>query len=102
MKSDTDLLKLAAKAAGYVLSDTKPGYPLVVEGFGAWNPLECDGDALRLSVKLKIDIKYYDDHLVCWYENYLGTGYIHYDGDALAATRRAITLAAVGMAEATQ
>ena len=58
--SDRELLELAAKAAGYKLerfiSAVYP-YPTVYTVNGKpWNPLTDDGDALRLSVKLCIDI----------------------------------------------
>lgn len=59
-----------------------------------WNPLQDDGDALRLAVKLKIDTKHYDGYVVCWFESFLGTGNIPYGDDPYAATRRAITRAA--------
>lgn len=49
--TDRELLELAAKAAGYDL--------LVRDN---WNPLTDDGDALRLAVKLQIDVLIYN----CW------------------------------------
>lgn len=60
--SDRELLEMAAKAAGYKperfddedgiwLNDSNPDY-----GYDWWNPLEDDGDALRLAVTLDIDI----------------------------------------------
>lgn len=65
------------------------------DGRNAWNPLTDDGDALRLAVKLQIDVKQYRDHVVAWFDGgYIGTGRIPYDGDPCAATRRAIVLAA--------
>jgi hypothetical protein len=47
--TDRELLEAAAKAAG--------------NGFviGYWNPLTDDGDALRLAVKLGIDLTFYLD-----------------------------------------
>ncbi|MFV1941091.1 hypothetical protein VPH49_09720 [Pseudomonas luteola] len=65
--SDRELLELAAKAAGYPVRwyedslaygqtfgiEVEPGNPC---GFEVWNPLEDDGDALRLAVKLNIEI----------------------------------------------
>ena len=54
-KADRELLVLAAKAASYEYY--KHGGYIVVDGIpGNWNPLTDDGDALRLAVKLKIDI----------------------------------------------
>lgn len=53
--TDRELLELAAKAAGidgYFASDDQN------ERDEYWNPLTDDGDALRLVVKLKIEIGY--------------------------------------------
>ena len=48
--TDRELLELAAKAAGYEYA--KHGGYIVVYGIpGNWNPLQDDGDALRLAVK---------------------------------------------------
>jgi hypothetical protein len=106
--TDKELLKLAAKAAGLRLfiwgakgaenyciknADGSPG--------DRWNPLTDDGDALRLAVKLKIDVKHYDDYVVGWFDGgYIGTGKIMYEGDPYAATRRAITRAAAEIGKA--
>jgi len=64
---DRELLGLAAKAAGYPIhSDAKwvgagGGKPSLYMGLRGqkWNPLEDDGDALRLAVKLHLDICFY-------------------------------------------
>lgn len=57
--SDHELLKLAAKAAGVTChwAPTKPDYD-TNEGQQPiyWNPLEDDGDALRLAVKLQLRV----------------------------------------------
>lgn len=53
--SDRELLELAAKASGYDVMRTVSGN-LVVD-FKKWNPLEDDGDALRLAVNLDISIR---------------------------------------------
>lgn len=119
--TDRDLLELAAKAAGYSFIDyhepcqdrsaqlstrwagawaevKKPDAPL---GSCRWNPLTDEGDALRLAVKLKINVltpagdgdramaiigagKSYD----------IATHMADVDGDPYAATRRAVVLAA--------
>lgn len=59
--NDRELLELAAKAAGRsvkwdgnvaVLLDFEPG----VDDCSAWYPLEDDGDALRLAVKLRLNV----------------------------------------------
>jgi hypothetical protein len=74
--TDKELLELAAKACG--LEEAK----MRIE-FNQWNPLEDDGDALLVMVKLGIDIAkaqvdYWDKH----------------SNDPYATTRRAIVRAA--------
>jgi len=101
---DHELLQYAAKAAGYGISgwdDMVDNYLYVSDPSTpsrrpfAWLPLTDDGDAMRLAVKLKIDIKHYDDHVVGWFDGgYIGTGKIMYGTDPYAATRRAIVRAA--------
>lgn len=96
MSTDRELLELAAKAAGY-WNYTYNCY----EGPVSWNPLTNDGDALRLAVKLKMDIRpseetqtihIWSDVLDQWIgEFYGGTN------DSYAATRRAIVRAAASM-----
>jgi hypothetical protein len=112
-QTDLDLLDLAAKAAGYkkyyshyLGRDSFVTYDdeyysevyerrVVGEKTLDWNPLADDGDALRLAVTLKIDVKHYDDYVVGWFDGgYIGTGRIFYEGDPYAATRRAIVRAA--------
>ena len=56
--SDKELLTLAAKAAGVGYADKDGKFiPFVPE---TWNPLTDDGDALRLAVKLRIELEFYD------------------------------------------
>jgi len=56
--TDRELLELAAKAAGHKLVfdyDANLQGPCIIDSEGfpeQWNPLEDDGDALRLAVKL--------------------------------------------------
>lgn len=100
---DVDLLMLAAKAAGITIDFPCGMYdPMlaVKDEFGNyrwWNPIIDDGDALRLAVKLKFDIRFTEIdglHEVevhgpwdGWFSE--DTGSDHY-----AATRRAIVRAA--------
>jgi hypothetical protein len=106
--TDKELLELAAKAIGekcdqlganaFGLYKPKEGY---MQPYIEWNPLTDDGDALRLAVNLKIDVKHYDDYVVGWFDGgYIGTGKIMYEGDPYAATRRAITRAAAEIGKA--
>lgn len=83
---DVELLKRAASAAGMRYSAN-------------WDPLEDDGDALRLATKLKLSV---------WFEERESNQYTHiiwvspcfepYKGDVDAATRRTIVRAAAAMA----
>lgn len=57
MSTDKELLELAAKAAGFISSIGQYYGPEV------WNPLTNDGDALRLMIKLEIDILFYRKHV---------------------------------------
>lgn len=56
--SDRELLELAAKASGE-LTPSWYGNDAYFEGvLSRWNPLEDDGDALRLAVKLGIELAF--------------------------------------------
>jgi hypothetical protein len=63
--SDRELLELAALALGRVSYDGKPD--IGPDGDQEWNPLDDDGDALRLAIKLNIDISFApeSDSVVC-------------------------------------
>ena len=54
--TDKELLELAAKACGMTVNDalSKIGKPINL--YSMWNPLADDGDALRLSAHLSIDV----------------------------------------------
>ena len=102
--TDRDLLEFAAKAAGMDVSFIGPlGVYTRATDTQAWNPLTDDGDALRLAVKLGlevcIDIRYeYEPRThVIGFCNDVGAGTldaIEVHGDPYAATRRAIVRAA--------
>ncbi len=100
--TDRELLEAAAKAAGFdsvieMYGFNDFGEPLLDgnEPPTVWNPLADDGDALRLAVKLKIDICLGHDFLYTqttiaptpMFKEAVGT-------DPYAATRRAIVRAA--------
>ena len=103
--NNRELLEQAAKAAGI---EAKNGELYVYHnGFGwNWNPLTDDGDALRLAVKLDIDVLTQDADLK------VGALYPTKDGsaevwegvndDPYAATRRAIVRAAAEIAKETK
>jgi len=102
MKTDRELLELAAKAAGldYRFNDSTSAQPHWVRsltGYTAWNPLTDGDDALRLAVKL--EIRYSVSNGATWVEWSTGktSSFLHHEphgGDPSAATRRAIVRAA--------
>ena len=99
MLTDRELLELAAKAARLTVTDQSTR---VVTSFwgswgGSWNPLDNDGDALRLAVKLRMmidDIRqgYKEGHIVAVADG--AHAYEPRGDDPYAATRRAIVRAA--------
>lgn len=108
--TDRELLELAAKAAGLDLEwcdfwGCMAKNLGVIDGFDrhtCWNPLQDDGDALRLAVKLNIEFACFDDlqkvNAGVWSDD--GESWdcmTPYRGDKLAATRRAIVRAAAQM-----
>lgn len=112
--TDRELLELAAKAAGIEHGGDRTACGLSLTGpdgrhraLPRWNPLEDDGDALRLSVKLAMEV-YIDTHpdgCACTEvrstlhpERWGSQVVINHDGDADAATRRAIVRAAAELA----
>lgn len=113
--TDRELLELAAKAAG-IKYDQEASKPNPVSGawFGLWltydrepteydrrrwNPLCDDGDALRLAVKLRLDIDHHQSSVNVW-DGYIGTGRLPNGDDPYAATRRAIVRAAAEIGKA--
>ena len=102
MNNDKDLLTLAAKAAGIEgeWSRWHQSYgDLWVEGLNTggpilWNPLTDDGDALRLAVKLRLELGFPKEYCV-W--SFGTNGVVCMEdpsNDPYAATRRAIVRAA--------
>lgn len=94
--SDRELLELAAKAAGVVINKARTaerdeaGYGhlgLWTTTTTNWNPLTDDGDALRLAVRLEMDIFFNDGDT-----DVLGVS--EGGGDPFKRTRRAIVRAA--------
>jgi hypothetical protein len=104
MSTDRELLELAAKAAGIVGLTWRNGSQCFYfddpeTGRELWDPLQRDGQALRLFVKLGMGTK-----VMC-----LSTGCgrtlceflpVDFEGDPAAATRRAIVLAAADIGKA--
>jgi hypothetical protein len=91
MTTDRELLELAAKAGGFREYD---------EHYVPWNPLDDDGDALRLAVKLMLHIGVNPGNKVFCSPTYSDKPTVHEScelrgiQDPYAATRRAIVRAA--------
>ena len=94
--NDKELLELAAKAAG------KDHVPHKSNGnewrpmFSAWNPLTDDGDALRLAVKLGMQMYIWqpNDGIGAHYTEMNRYTKEKHNDDPYSATRRAIVRAA--------
>ena len=95
--TDKELLELTAKAAGIeIVKWNSHDSPMIRYDAAInipWNPITDDGDALRLAVKLKMNIDIVEEAT--------GAGALVYrwcsevnNGDPYAATRRAIVRAA--------
>lgn len=106
--TDRKLLEAAAKAAGIPLIPYTwnkgtgwdyEGFRVAGEGDNEWNPLESDGDALRLAVKLGFDIGVADQE-VCAIPYDFPACVEPVNGDPYAATRRAIVKAAAEIGRA--
>jgi hypothetical protein len=100
--TDKELLTLAAKAAGIkllwwngVYKDVTGADPnRCMTSVPIWNPLNIEtGDALRLAVKLMLEIYIHEDDTQCIGPN-LHSAIETHKGDPYAATRRAIVRAA--------
>jgi hypothetical protein len=110
--TDKELLELAAKAAGIkIIRFTDTGWALYVDKnedgkyWQSWNPLDSDGDALRLAVKLHMTIDRSETrpaaYVYCDWRDECDIQAIEpYNDDPCAATRRAIVRAAadIGLA----
>lgn len=112
MMDDRTLLERAAKAAGYKALEWHREIPreggssvcvLYVgqcEAFRPFSPLEDDGDALRLAVKLRLSVDAWGSGAaaVVSLANRAMVAEPHYGDDPERATRRAIVRAAASMA----
>lgn len=116
-EEDRDLMRLAAKAIGVqieflshanglesVVAEHEDPSKHITDGY-MWNPLEDDGDALRLAVKLEMEM--YTGSLpdgdAEQYVSSIPGEYMceRHRGDAMRATRRAIVRAAAEIGKAT-
>lgn len=104
--TDRELLELAAKAAGKDIDlsryDEDWGFAILhMAKWKWWNPLADDGDALRLAVKLDIDVRpSMSGKTKFRYAWINGKSYSDVNVDSYAATRRAIVRAAAEIGKA--
>lgn len=106
---DRDLLEKAAKAYGLdgwkwckTFGCMKSPRKKTPYGYATsfWNPLTDDGDALRLSVKLRVRIEFTSATVYAIPPNDPCDWMLeHFEDDELAATRRAIVRAAASIGE---
>jgi hypothetical protein len=115
--TDRELLELAAKAAGIVVVRSRLHDPLnrdmlvkkshhnKGQEHGGWNPLADDGDALRLAVRLGMNVFQAAKSAYALPSDDDGTyeeqvRYVDVANDQFAATRRAIVRAAAEIGKA--
>ena len=98
--NDRELLELAAKAAGYEVEFVRNSgcFYRCEEDIGReeWNPLDDDGDAMRLLTKLNLEIersKLADRAYVGLVGEAPWVEYVNDEQDIYACTRRAIVCA---------
>lgn len=106
MKSDRELLELAAKASGIVGTWSR-GHQTYgdqwIEGLDCggrflWNPLVSDGDTLRLAVELKMKITIGNAIVMVEAIGIPDVG-VQFTDNPAAATRRAVVRAAAAIGE---
>lgn len=120
MMTDRELLEFAAKAAGIVVVRRRLDDPMhsdmlispsvrnPYQHSGPWNPLTDDGDALRLAVKLKINIEFLwtmgkkEGGVNCWPSGRGDCGASEDGLHSIEVTRKAITRAAAEIGKALQ
>lgn len=94
--TDRELLEAAARAAGmHIEYWAQETYPVVRDGNSnvGWQPLVFDSDALRLAMHLGMRVSLREAHADGGAIRKIGD-----DEDEMAATRRAIVMAAAAMA----
>lgn len=105
MKTDRELLELAAKAADIDCVMTQPFIGMQIRDGNLWNPLTDDGDALRLADRCSLTVCMNGSGTVSACDDYnkaevFATQSIHEcGGSRIAATRRAITRATAAIGE---
>ena len=104
--TDRELLELAAKAIGDSATEYNERKGVWLERAKCWwNPRDDDGDALRLAVRLGLDVEMHGCNSTHPYacafdcQKNIAEEVQLEDGDPYAATRRAIVRAAAEMAK---
>lgn len=94
----TELLSFSANALGGKFDEDKSSITFDGVGFNQWNPVDNDGDALRLAVMLELDVQQDPDSVLVWFwiDGVLDSDNVVVEAgyDRFAATRLAITQAA--------
>lgn len=92
---DRELLRLAAIAGAELRGEWVNSEAYFDGVLTRWNPLTDDGDALRLAVKIGVDIQPKGSGVEVWvFESRVSSGVVEYGDNRYAATRRAIVRAA--------
>lgn len=105
MKTDKELLELAAKAADLNIKwrDMKGGYEraLLTPKLNGkwWNPIADDGDAFRLAVKLNLGVDVSYTWINIFYNNKVLVASPVIVSEKIEITRRAIVRAAAAIGE---
>ena len=97
--NNRELLEMAAKAAGHYVQFSESWNDFLIEPIEMetiWNPLTYDDDALRLAIKLQLQIRPngYDVMVVARLPSHIAVAEACDHKDPYAATRRAIVKAA--------
>jgi len=105
MSDERRLMEMAAKAAGYRVTDVRAisARDIVLlndaGGHDVWNPLTDDGDAFRLAVKLRLDIEFLNRGGEVVFVGGVFSELLD-SHDPLSATRRAVVRVAAAIGEA--
>lgn len=104
--TDRELLELAAKASGADWVAEEDGRFEILSEIGGvsgyWNPLTDDGDALRLAVKLGLQVDCSDGSTAVFFDPSWADKFLAceaHESDPYAATRRAIVRAAAALTQ---
>lgn len=106
--TDRELLELAAKAAGITYDGEDEGghamwFVPELSRYCYWNPLTDDGDAMRMAVKLRLEVVHLEGggtDVIRWVNGLESVHVCESGADPYAATRRAIVRAAAELGRA--